>query len=147
MSDRKQHIEQLTEKVHSFRRLIAPDNQAACGEECLAPSQWLALLMVKRQEGIGIKELAAQLGISSSAATQIVDGLVAKGFLNRQPSLEDRRALCLSLPEGARQQIEAMEQQRLQKLEAVFSALDDIEFQTFLNLIDKVISCNQLEKR
>ncbi len=147
MIDRKQQIEQLVEKLHAFRRLMAPDSQSPCGEESLAPSQWLALLLIKRQEGIGIKELATLLGTTSSAATQLVDGLVKKGLLDRQTSPDDRRALRLSLPDAARQQIEAMKEQRLEKLEAVFSALDETEFKTLLDLIDKVISRTQIEKR
>jgi DNA-binding MarR family transcriptional regulator len=147
MTDRKQQIEQLMEKLHSLKRLMTPDSLAAGGEDCLAHSQWLALHLVSRQEGIGIKELAAALSITSSAATQLVDGLVNKGFLNRQPSLEDRRALHLSLPEESRQKIDAIKVQRLERLCAIFGALDDAEFQTLLDLIDKVISRNQIEKR
>jgi DNA-binding MarR family transcriptional regulator len=146
MINRKQQIEQLMEKLHSLKRLMTPDSQAA-GEDCLAHSQWLVLHLVSRQEGIGIKELAAQLGISSSAATQIVDGLVGKGFLNRQPSLEDRRALHLSLPEESRRRVEAAKKQRLERVSAVFDALDDAEFQTLVALLDKVISHGQIEKR
>lgn len=164
MTDRKQQIEQLMEKLHSFRRLLAPESPPASGEgcpahagmlghlhnhihthrsqteECLAPSQWLALHLVGRQEGIGIKELAAALGITSSAATQLADGLVKKGLLNRQPSAEDRRALHLSLPEESRKRIGAMMEQRLERMNAIFSVLDDAEFQTLLDLFDKIIS-------
>ncbi len=169
MTDRKQQIEQLTEKLHLFRRLVAPEAQANSGydcptrsglmgrvhshhlpfqrEECLAPSQWLALHLVGHQNGIGLKELAASLGITSSAATQLVDGLVKKGLLNRQPSDEDRRALRLSLPDESRKRISAMMEQRLARLSAVFGVLDDTEFQTLLDLIDKVITRSQIEKR
>ena len=147
MTDRKKQVEQLMEKLHSLKRLMTPDSQVSGGEDCLAHSQWLVLLMVSRQEGIGIKELAAHLGISSSAATQIVDGLVGKGFLNRQPSLEDRRALHLSLPEEARRRVETAKAQRLERVSAIFNTLDETEFQTFIGLINKIISHSQIEKR
>ena len=139
MTDRKHQIEQLMERLHSLKRLMIPDIQTTAGEECLAPSQWLALHIISRQEGIGIKELAAQLGTTSSAATQLVDGLVKKGLLDRQPSTDDRRALRLSLPDAARQQIETMKEQRLDHLCTLFSALDDAEFQALLSLLSKVI--------
>ena len=139
MIDRKLQIEQLIEKLHAFKRLMNPDSQCP-GEDPLAPSQWMALFLISRQEGIGIKELAAQLGISSSAATQLVDSLVAKGMLLRQPSPDDRRALRLSLPEESRQKIEAMKVQRLERFYAVFSPLDDNEFRTLIGLLDKVVT-------
>ncbi|AKG54177.1 transcriptional regulator MarR family [Dehalogenimonas sp. WBC-2] len=132
------------EKIHAFRRLMAFDTQAEPGSECLAHSQWLALRLVSKQEGIGIKELAAQLGITSSAATQLVDGLVNKGLLDRQPSAEDRRSLHLSLPAESRQQIEIVKEQRLNHLSSIFNALDDVEFQTLLNLFDKIINNNTI---
>lgn len=133
------------EKLHSFKRLMSPESQCA-GEDPLASSQWLALFLISRQEGIGIKELASQLGISSSAATQLVDGLVAKGMLLRQPSLDDRRALRLSLPEESRQKIEALKVQRLERFCVVFSPLDDEEFQTLVGLLDKVVTHSQSSK-
>ena len=147
MTDRKQQIALLMEKIHAFRRLLVSDSQAEPGNECLSHSQWLALHLVSKQEGIGIKELAAQLGITSSAATQLADGLVNKGLLDRQPSAEDRRSLHLSLPAASRQQIEAVKEQRLLHLSSIFKALDDAEFQTLLNLFDKIINNSISEKR
>ncbi|MEN8615233.1 MarR family transcriptional regulator [Dehalogenimonas sp. THU2] len=146
MTNRIQQIEHLMGKLHSLKRLMAPESHTACGEECLAPSQWLALHLISRQEGIGIKELASLLGITSSAATQLVDILVKRGLLIREPSPDDRRALCLVVPEEARRQIESIKDQRLERMESVFSALDDAEFQMLMNLIDKVISGSQIEK-
>ncbi len=139
MTDRKQQIGQLMEKLHSLKRLMAPESQATSAGECLAHSQWLVLHLVSRHEGIGIKELANSLGITSSAATQLVEGLVCKGLLHRQPSPEDRRALCLSLPEESRKKIETVTEQRLERLCAVFGTLDDAEFDMLLGLINKIV--------
>ena len=134
------------EKLHSLKRMMNPEGQSTGNQDCLSPSQWLVLQLVGRQEGIGIKELAAQLDISSSAATQIVDGLVSKGFLDKQPSPEDRRALNLSLPEIARRRLDAAKEQRLERINSVFETLDDAEFQTFLDLLNKVIARTQNKK-
>ena len=172
MIDRKNQIEQLLEKLHSLKRLMTPDNPESSGVECsahsqpgglvdnrdscrqplqieqqLAPSQWLVLHQVGHQNGIGVKELAAALGVTSSAATQLVDGLVKKGLLVRQPSEEDRRALRLSLPEESRKRIDKMMEHRLTRMVAIFGVLDDTEFQNLLDLLNKVISRTQFEKR
>jgi DNA-binding MarR family transcriptional regulator len=171
MIDRKKQIEQLLEKLHSLKRLMTPDNpesingpcpgrsqsedqadiagtsrQSFLDEERLAPSQWLVLHQVGHQNGIGVKELAASLGITSSAATQLVDSLVKKGLLIRQPSEEDRRALRLSLPEESRKRIDTMMAHRLERMVDIFGVLDDVEFQNFLDLINKVIARSQNKK-
>jgi DNA-binding MarR family transcriptional regulator len=169
MIDRKTQIEQLLGKLHSLKRLMTPDNPEAADGECpnrsplmehvhghhlhrhpfsgtesLAPSQWLVLHLVGRNSGIGVKELAAALGITSSAATQLIDGLVKKGLLLRQPSEEDRRALRLSLPEESRKRIETMMEHRLTRAVDIFGVLDDAEFQTLLDLLNKVITRTQI---
>ena len=171
MIDRKTQIEQLLEKLHSLKRLMTPDNPESLSSQCpvrshheepaggtetsaqpfpdeerLAATQWLVLHQVGHQNGIGVKELAASLGISSSAATQIVESLVKKGLLLRQPSEEDRRALHLSLPEESRKRIETMMAQRLARMVDIFGVLDDAEFQSFLDLINKVITRTQVKK-
>jgi DNA-binding MarR family transcriptional regulator len=170
MTDRKKQIEQLLEKLHSLKRLMTPDNPESLNGQCpdraqpedqvdnetcrppflaeerLAPSQWLVLHQVGHQNGIGVKELAASLGITSSAATQLVDSLVKKGLLIRQPSEEDRRALRLTLPEESRKRIDTMMAHRLERMVAIFGVLDDAEFQNFLDLINKVIARSQNKK-
>ena len=166
MIDRKKQIEQLMEKLHSLKRLMTPEIPDALGrldaeeringnepcpqsvlvEERLAASQWLVLHQVGHQNGIGVKELAASLGITSSAATQLVDGLVKKGLLLRQPSEEDRRALRLSLPEESRKRIEKMMEHRLSRMLDIFGVLDDAEFQSLLDLLNKVIARSQNKK-
>ena len=120
--------------------------QSFPNEEQLAASQWLVLHQVGHQNGIGLKELASSLGITSSAATQIVDGLVKKGLLLRQPSEEDRRALRLSLPEESRKRIDIMMEHRLSRMVDIFGVLDDAEFQMLLDLLNKVITRTQIKK-
>jgi DNA-binding MarR family transcriptional regulator len=43
--------------------------------------------------------LAAELGVSKQAASQLVDTLVVRGYLERRPDPEDRRRVSLSLTE------------------------------------------------
>lgn len=147
MTDRRAQIGRLMSSLHAMKRLMAPETQSPATGDCLAHSQWLVLHLVSQHEGIGIKELAGLLGITSSAATQLVENLVNKGLMLRQPSTEDRRALCLSLPEESRKQVEAVRQERLQRLGTLFEPLTDAEFETLIGLIDKIVTPPDSEKR
>lgn len=143
MNDRQKQIEQLIEKLYSLKRLMSPESHGpGCYQE-LAASQWLVLHLVSHREGIGIKELASQLGITSSAATQLVDGLVNKGFLVRLPSPDDRRALCLSLPEESRRRIEAAKSKHLERVASTLSVLSEDELGTFIDIAEKIVARNQ----
>jgi DNA-binding MarR family transcriptional regulator len=54
-------------------------------------------LCLKHPKGITLKEIAAQLGISSAAASVMVDALTVNGLLVRKTASEDRRAVQIKL--------------------------------------------------
>jgi DNA-binding MarR family transcriptional regulator len=47
--------------------------------------------------GVPIRQLVRELGITKQAAGQLVDTLVARGYLNRTPDEDDRRLLIVTL--------------------------------------------------
>jgi DNA-binding MarR family transcriptional regulator len=145
MTDRKQRIGFLMGRFHALKRLMAPENRNTASGDCLAHSQWLALHLISENEGLGLKELAGRLGISSSAATQLVESLVGKGLLERQPSPGDRRALVLTLPEATRRHVEQVRQERLERLAGLFSSLDDAELENLIRIIDKIVDSNNIQ--
>jgi DNA-binding MarR family transcriptional regulator len=63
------------------------------------PSDLLALF--KLDDGLSMKELAAQLGCDASFVTVVTDALEKRGLVRREPSQRDRRVKNLRLtPEG-----------------------------------------------
>ena len=46
-----------------------------------------------RPEGVSLKELAARLNVTAAAASEMVDSLVNRGLLVREPNPNDRRAI------------------------------------------------------
>ena len=46
-----------------------------------------------RPDGVSLKELAAKLNITAAAASEMVDSLVNRGLLVREPNPNDRRAV------------------------------------------------------
>ncbi|WP_426399696.1 MarR family winged helix-turn-helix transcriptional regulator [Ralstonia sp. R-29] len=72
----------------------------------LTPPQGFVLRMVLKRPGVLNRELADVLGIARPTATRLVDGLIAKGLVERQPSAEDGREWNL-LPTDAALALEA----------------------------------------
>ena len=60
------------------------------------------LRVVLKRPGVLNRELAEVLGIARPTATRLVDGLVAKGLVERQPSAEDGREWNLFPTDAAR---------------------------------------------
>ena len=100
--------------------------------------QMAVLHLVKEHEGIGIKEMAGLLGITSSAVTQLVDGLVIKGYLLRQGNVSDRRALQLSLTDKCKEEVNDLNRRLVEKIGFMFNDLSDEELEQYVRLTKKI---------
>ena len=136
--DRKRVIEQIVESFHSIHHKVGTTIKPCSPETDFTYSQMVILQIVKKNPGIGIKDLASALGITSSAATQQVDTLVKKGFLEREGNTEDRRSLNLRLSAKSEADIKEMKQTFINRLVEFFSVLTDEELATFATLNKKV---------
>jgi DNA-binding MarR family transcriptional regulator len=61
----------------------------------LTPSQARALRVVAEQDGTRVSDLAEALRIAPRSATEVADGLEARGLVERTPDPRDRRAVIL----------------------------------------------------
>lgn len=67
----------------------------------LSFSQWVSLAVIRSGSVDTSAGLASHLGHDSGATTRLVDGLEARGFIQRDRDTNDRRVVRLSLtPEG-----------------------------------------------
>ncbi|SDL11563.1 MarR family protein [Nocardioides sp. YR527] len=72
------------------------------------------------REPIGPGELARHLGVSSAAASGIVDRLASRGHVRREPDQDDRRRTQVVVTDSGRADI-------LGQLMPMFLALDDLD--------------------
>lgn len=88
--------------IETHRRLIREleAELAAAHGLSLSALELLGRMAEARPEQPGLSTLAAQTGLSLSRVSRIVDGLVARGLVNRRPSDRDGRArtACLTDP-------------------------------------------------
>ncbi|MGZ9719350.1 MarR family winged helix-turn-helix transcriptional regulator [Rhizobium miluonense] len=64
----------------------------------LNPTQLAILsLLLGREAGLGVKDIAAHLGVSQPTATDSINALERKGYLEKQPGQSDRRAVIVAL--------------------------------------------------
>ncbi|WP_124982206.1 MarR family winged helix-turn-helix transcriptional regulator [Ralstonia solanacearum] len=75
----------------ALARAVEREWTAAYAPFGLTPPQGFVLRVVLRQPGALNRELADTLGIARPTATRLVDGLIAKGLIERRPSAEDGR--------------------------------------------------------
>jgi DNA-binding MarR family transcriptional regulator len=140
MIDRKTQIEGILQSIHAIKQRLLSGKYVLSARNQIPGSQWIVLQIVYQNEGIGMKELSRLLGISSSAATQLVDSLVKKEHLIREPNPMDRRALKIRLTPKTKKLIEDSQTQVMEKVNTLFSELTDHELQQYCELSQKVVA-------
>jgi DNA-binding MarR family transcriptional regulator len=69
----------------------------------LSVTQFRVLLFISRCSGASLSAAADHVGLSLPAVSRMADNLVARGLLARQPRLDDRRGVSLTVtPRGER---------------------------------------------
>ena len=147
MRTRKQLIEEIMGNMHAIRRKFAsqwltktakPDHSAKDNKAHITSSQWMALAAVMRKENVSITELAETLGVTASAATQLVDELVTKGYLMREDKTGDRRSLSLSLSDKCKKKFSDMKTKHLDRFMCMFDALTNKELEQYAAFNKKI---------
>lgn len=138
MPGRKQDIKTIVDAMHAIRRKFIACNGVKKTASSITPSQWAVLGVILENKKVGVTDVAQQLGISSSAATQLVEGLVEKGYIVRRADKTDRRAFTLEIPSKHLRKIELLKSQTLERFTHLFGALTDKELKTYALLNQKL---------
>lgn len=134
MENRGRLIEIIFENFYTIKQKITYELNLSIDEMQLTYSQCIVLNIVKKNKSINIKDLAELLDITSSAGTQIVDGLVSKGLLTRKRSKTDRRMLKIALSRRSVNQL----QRGMKKISQIFNVLDGDELLKYCELNSKL---------
>ncbi|WP_258405618.1 MarR family winged helix-turn-helix transcriptional regulator [Shewanella zhangzhouensis] len=100
----------------------------------LTYTQYLIMLILWEQDGMGLKDIAERLGQQSGALTPVIKRLESQGLVHRRRSDEDERSLVISLTEAGK----AMEQQALEVNQCIIShcGMEIPELQALKQLLD-----------
>lgn len=98
------------------------------------------LLWVLRQRGPTTQRaLADALGVSARNITGLVDGLVATGFVTREPHPDDRRATLVSFTERGARTGDVMERGHQELAHLLFADLPAEQFDCFAHGLGAVL--------
>jgi len=95
----------------------------------LRPAHGNALEMLALQDGLRLTDIAAQAGMTTQSMGEIVDDLVAKGYLRRQEDPADRRAKRIYLTGQGRHTADAGEAATRQAEQLIQAALGPRQYQ------------------
>lgn len=83
--------------VYEMKKKCAQADQRLMDDLNISQSELLFFSALNNCLGISSPELARNMGLSPSRVSRVVDKLVVNGFLDRNPSATDRRAITLCL--------------------------------------------------
>lgn len=132
------HIESLLPRI--TRRLFTLSINQPGAE--LPMAQMRACTFLLQQGFSPITELADELGVSVSAATQIADRLERAGFVERDRSASDRRVKQLALTDLGRN---LMESRRVRRIGRAVQALESVRPEVRVQVVealDKLLSAS-----
>jgi DNA-binding MarR family transcriptional regulator len=93
MNKRDVLVDEYMQVMAMVQRQVMPIKARSAAELGLSRPQAEALHLLSCRDWATIKLMAELLGISSSAATQLTEGLVQMDLVTRQSSAEDRRVV------------------------------------------------------
>ncbi len=142
---RQDYIKIIVESTHAMKRkfMMCPVHKSSKikpENAMITHSQWAVLGVVMEKKEVGVKEIAATLGITSSAATQLVDTLVENNYLIREADKNDRRALKITISDKYKLKMKKMKQQAIERFTDIFTALDDKELALYAKLNNKILT-------
>jgi DNA-binding MarR family transcriptional regulator len=96
----------LREWVEFFMRRSFRDFRDFMAQTGLSPSQVVTLMRLHHCQSTGVSEIGGDVGITTPAASQLVDRLVLQGLLERTEDPDDRRCKQVSLTEKGKRLVE-----------------------------------------
>lgn len=98
----------------------------------------LHLLMQDEPQGIALKILAQHMQMTVPAASLLVETMVNKGFFERNPNPNDRRAVCIRLSEKGEQLIASVSAEYDRRIVRHGEEVTQEELQTCLRVAEKI---------
>jgi len=120
------------------RRMRGPAGHAPHG---ITQSQGETIYLIEAagDPGARTSQIAEELGVSSSAITQLVDGLVDRGLVERRPDAADRRATRLHLTAEGIRLYALFDEARMRSASALLDSLSTDEVVDLASLMRRVV--------
>jgi DNA-binding MarR family transcriptional regulator len=109
-------------------------------ESGLSMSNFGAIFHIHRIGSCGVTEIGEHLGVTSAAASQMLDRLVDQGLIERSEDPEDRRVKRIQLTEDGRRVYEQGIQARQSWMEDLDASLSQDEKKTIATALETMIA-------
>lgn len=132
-----QLLEEFFANIPRLKQVLGKMHDTDAGGPTRAQMGILYVLFKRGSQSI--KQMAEEFAMTSSGATQLVDGLVKQGLVSRTEGETDRRKTSISLTEEGQKILKHMHKRRIDALKKVFAPLSAEEIKQLSAMQKKII--------
>lgn len=137
---RKEIIQNIFNNIGDLGRAAAGRMPQRLPGDMPTHAQLGLLFMVLHHGPQSVKDLSVRFHMTSSAVTQLVNGLVEEGLLLRREDVRDRRKTSLDLTLKGRKKVLIASTQKLKMIAEALKPLNDSELSQMHQIISKITS-------
>ncbi len=138
-TSRKQKTQQMVEGFIAVQKAIGTRKGGLFQKYGLSRSQVHILYALHHGRELTVKDIASKMGITSSAATQIIEGMVMTGFVERKQDQKDRRIVHVAFSETGKKRFDIFKNEHTEQIMETFSVLSDRELEALIAINRKII--------
>lgn len=104
--------------------------------------QWVVLRVLAEAESMPLKDIVQRVGVDQGSLSRMVERLLTRGLVTRTASLDDRRAVAISLTTKGHQLVPKLAREADENDRAFFGALPARERKQFLATVRTLLTQN-----
>jgi len=124
--------------LHDTARLLRRDFNRRAQKLGLTQTQWQALCVLSRNEGINQASLADMLEVQPITLGRLIDRLEATGWVERRNHPTDRRAITLYLTSKAEPILTEMGKLAEATTELALAGISETEYEAAMDVLERV---------
>lgn len=140
MNDSSLQSNTLVELFALFMRNSMHSSLRHSREHGLSMTQFSTMMTLHKRGTCAISEIAEELGVSTAAASQMVDRMVNEGMILRSEDPHDRRVKLISLTERGHQLLHENFQARRNWLSEIVETLSDEEKEQVRQVFEMLVA-------
>lgn len=132
-AETEKNAEQLANLTFSLLSICQQKENIFAQQYGLTQAEFRCLKLFDKNEIINNKTIAERMGLSASRLTRIIDGLVAKGYTEREINPEDRRNMNVNLSKKGVQLVQKLDNAYVNIHKELLEHIEDSQHKPLIN--------------
>ena len=138
LDERSEIVGNLFQDFSIIKRAITDESQLFIEQFDISMSQIPILIFLLLHGQKSMTDIASRLNISRGAATQLIDGLIGNGYVDKQKSDDDGRISFVAVNDKGREVIKKIQQSGASRVLVLLETLADDELRSLGRALHKL---------